>query len=446
MKTLLLAWCFCSVAHARATQSAHRSTGLATGDDDELDVSTALSDSDLADLAGAAPQATGPKDDFDQVPEMPRLQAPKVTSDAKDEQIQNLERSVLNLVNQGASPGMVAFVEELRQLVDGKMKKELRNQQNTTQSTLNAHFGAIAHCAQQDWREVLDVALGQDVKANASSVESFGLQPLAQKHRLCRWGEWQRWEEKTSTQAAMEKSKETKDYLCGLYAGNESHRAAPVGDSGNCVMGSKYPASSQTRHIDFLRDQLAWWEDQLQQIQTSRVQCTAASEAYDSALAMFQQASTAHADVQKTCNATQVQLDEASCRYKAYSQKKCELIAHCADTAWQTYHDTWNEALTEAQFLQAQMRALLRIECYLGAFQLSNMTDGILQCKRKDFHNHTHVTSLAFQPQAQPAAHSCLVDKENVAGFCVYEGKYYANTSNLSQPCAASCCHKTCVL
>eukprot|EP00913_Durusdinium_trenchii_P014284 g13402.t1 len=141
----------------------------------------------------------------------------------KDEQIQNLERSVLNLVNQGASPGMVAFVEELRQLVDGKMKKELlrlfwsstvlcvrelRNQQNTTQSTLNAHFGAIAHCAQQDWREVLDVALGQDVKANASSVESFGLQPLAQKHRLCRWGEWQRWEEKTSTQAAMEKSKE----------------------------------------------------------------------------------------------------------------------------------------------------------------------------------------------------------------------------------------------
>eukprot|EP00913_Durusdinium_trenchii_P006793 g6385.t1 len=39
MKTLLLAWCFCSVAHARATQSAHRSTGLATGDDDELDVS-----------------------------------------------------------------------------------------------------------------------------------------------------------------------------------------------------------------------------------------------------------------------------------------------------------------------------------------------------------------------------------------------------------------------
>ncbi|CAK9043454.1 unnamed protein product [Durusdinium trenchii] len=336
---------------------AHRSTGLATGDDDELDVSTALSDSDLADLAGAAPQATGPKDDFDQVPEMPRLQAPKVTSDAKDEQIQNLERSVLNLVNQGASPGMVAFVEELRQLVDGKMKKELRNQQNTTQSTLNAHFGAIAHCAQQDWREVLDVALGQDVKANASSVESFGLQPLAQKHRLCRWGEWQRWEEKTSTQAAMEKSKETKDYLCGLYAGNESHRAAPVGDSGNCVMGSKYPASSQTRHIDFLRDQLAWWEDQLQQIQTSRVQCTAASEAYDSALAMFQQASTAHADVQKTCNATQVQLDEASCRYKAYSQKKCELIAHCADTAWQTYHDTWNEALTEAQFLQAVGRA-----------------------------------------------------------------------------------------
>eukprot|EP00913_Durusdinium_trenchii_P014285 g13403.t1 len=171
---------------------------------------------------------------------------------------------------------------------------------------------------------------------------------------------------------------------------------------------------------------------------------------------MFQQASTAHADVQKTCNATQVQLDEASCRYKAYSQKKCELIAHCADTrsfcqgwlwdvgdtAWQTYHDTWNEALTEAQFLQAQMRALLRIECYLGAFQLSNMTDGILQCKRKDweyssqdFHNHTHVTSLAILGLAQPAAHSCLVDKENVAGFCVYEGKYYANTSNLSQPC-----------
>ncbi|CAJ1446818.1 unnamed protein product, partial [Effrenium voratum] len=49
---------------------------------------------------------------------------------------------------------------------------------------------------------------------------------------------------------------------------------------------------------------------------------------------------------------------------------KCQLISSCEDCNWKTYNETFAAAKHEEKFLQAQMHALLRIDCYLGVFEL----------------------------------------------------------------------------
>lgn len=234
-------------------------------------------------------------------------------------------------------------------------------------------------------------------------------------------------------------------YACKLYAGNESDRLLPVGDSNRCIMDvEKYPLSSKTRHIDYLKDQLAFWDAEYQKIVDSRVQCTSNTKAYEAHKVTVDQAKTALAEVRTACNEAQAKMDETSCGYKASITKKCELVARCQESTWKTYNETLTTARTEEIFLKAQMSTLERIECYLGAFELSDMREGILQCKDKDFQQHEEAIKMSFHARARPEPSECQMDKENVAGYCAYEGKYYANTSNLSQSCNASCCSERC--
>lgn len=453
-------WCLACLALGRSLKTPSGAADLAdrlataqNGSDDALDLSSVLNEG--ADAGKSA------FEDEDPVPDLPlEVTAPAaaavapaptaetLTSKAEtampDDDIQNLERSVLNLVNQGASPGMVTFVAEVRKLVHGKMKKELHLQHSATEKSLKASYVAIAGCSSRDWREMLNVALSHDVNGSFT-LETYKLPELAEEHRNCRDVEAERTGRVADLQSMADFFMANAAYACGLYAGNESHRLLPVGDSNRCIMDvEKYPVSSRTRHLDYLKDQLAFWDAEYQKIVDSRVQCTSNTKAYEKHQVLVNQAKTALADVRQACNEAQAKMDEASCGYKASVTKKCELIARCQESTWKTYNETLTTARTEEIFLKAQMSTLERIECYLGAFELSNMTEGILQCKDKDFQHHEEVNKMLFRAEAKPEPSECEMDKENVAGYCAYEGKYYANTSNLSQPCNASCCSASC--
>lgn len=451
-------WCIACLALGRSltpSGAALADSLAAQSGDDALDLSSVLNEGAVDAGKSLSEDLQDPEDPVPELPlEVTSLAAPATPptvavpvprnkAEMPDDDIQNLERSVLNLVNQGASPGMVTFVAEVRKLVHGKMKKELHLQHSATEKSLNASYVAIAGCSSRDWREMLNVALSRDV--NGSSLETYKLPELAEDHRKCRDVEAERAARVADLQSLADVFMANTVYACKLYAGNESDRLLPVGDSNRCIMDvEKYPLSSKTRHIDYLKDQLAFWDAEYQKIVDSRVQCTSNTKAYEAHKVTVDQAKTALAEVRTACNEAQAKMDETSCGYKASITKKCELVARCQESTWKTYNETLTTARTEEIFLKAQMSTLERIECYLGAFELSDMREGILQCKDKDFQQHEEAIKMSFHARARPEPSECQMDKENVAGYCAYEGKYYANTSNLSQSCNASCCSERC--
>jgi len=429
--------------------------GLQIQGGDELDLSailngeeTALSDktsADSADSSDEIPQLDLPDDRSTKSSLTTKAKgSSEMRIDSSDDEIHNLERSVLNLVNQGASPGMMSFVNEVRKLLHFKMKKELLLQHSTMQKLLNASYDAIATCSSRDWREMLNVALSHDVNGSFT-VESYRLPKLSDEHRNCRDMQAKRMERLAELESLTDDAKAAMMATCAAYTSNETERLIPVGDSNRCVMdAAKYPLNQKSRHIDYLKDQLAFWDAEYQKIVDSRVQCQNATEAFKSHKVMVDKASIALGDVKQSCNEAQAKMDEASCGYKASLVKTCELIARCADNSWKSYNDTLVTAKTEEIFLKDQMNVLVRIDCYLGALQSNDMQEGIKYCKEKDFHVHPDVLGMTFLAHERPESRECKMDKDNVAGYCDYEGKYYGNTSKLSQPCNASCCSRTC--
>jgi len=432
--------------------------GLQIQGGDELDLSAILNGQETARSDKTADSSA---DSSDEIPEldlpddrsMASASTPKAVPgsfremsriDSSDDEIRNLERSVLNLVNQGASPGMMSFVNEVRKLLHFKMKKELLLQHSTMQKLLNVSYDAISTCSSRDWREILNVALSHDVNGSFT-VESYRLPKLADEHRNCRDMQAKRMERLAELESLTDDAKAAMMATCAVYASNETERLIPVGDSNRCVMdAAKYPLNQKSRHVDYLKDQLAFWDAEYQKILDSRVQCQNATEAFKSHKVMVDKASIALRDVKQSCNEAQAKMDEASCGYKASLVKTCELIARCADNSWKSYNDTLVTAKTEEIFLKDQMNVLVRIDCYLGALQSNDMQEGVKYCKEKDFHVHPDVLGMTFLAHERPEIKECKMDKENVAGYCDYEGKYYGNTSDLSQPCNASCCSRTC--
>ncbi|CAE7736544.1 unnamed protein product, partial [Symbiodinium pilosum] len=231
------------------------------------------------------------------------------------------------------------------------------------------------------------------------------------------------------------------DVQCAYYSGNETARTFPVGTSRDCLFNTdRYPATSTRRYIDFLQDQLAWWDKEYMKIRASRELCEQAKEDVVEKERIAAEAKKVFEETREFCSKSQVSLDEASCSNEKAAEQKCSTAGSCVDTNWKIYNGTLTHAKVEETFLQAQMRAVVRIHCYLGIFELSNVSAGIENCKHKDYRKDPNVTAMTFNAHDKPHVPSCHHDLADVAGYCVYEDKYYSRTFGLSDPCTASCC------
>ncbi|CAE7377408.1 unnamed protein product [Symbiodinium natans] len=279
--------------------------------------------------------------------------------------------------------------------------------------------------------------------ANVSrySPDGFRLPVLANEHRNCRQIQakvqkyWEAMEE------LAKDAKARMEVLCAYYAGNETSRTFPVGTSRDCLFNTdRYPAGSERRYIDFLQDQLAWWDKEYMKIRQSREQCEQAKQDLEDYQRHAAEAKNVFGQNLAYCAKAQESLDEASCSYKAAVKEKCTDAGGCVDNSWKTYNGTLQQAKVEETFLKAQMRAVMRIDCYLGVFELKDVAAGIEACKHKDYRNHTNVTAMEFPTQSKPHVPACRYDFADIAGYCSYEDKYYSHTFGLSDPCTASCC------
>jgi len=404
-------------------------------------------DSDfLKEAAAISPMV--PADDFDRAKEVEKASTSAPTSTTSDDggpELARLERSVLELVNQGATPGMVAFIEEVRNILDQKMRKEISQQHNATKQTLDAHFAALLQCSSQD--DTPNNSSKLSPVAGAVNVSSrynpshFQLPELGKEHRSCRRVQTKLHQHAKEMDRLVGEAKVTMDLLCAYFAGNETSRSCAVGTAKDCVFSAdRYPPANHNRYIDFLRDQLAWWDDQYQKIHRSRVMCQSAQEEWEQKKRSAFQAKEAYEKGIASCKEAQAKMDEASCSYKKALDEKCERERCCADTNWKVYNESLAQAKVEETFLKAQMRAVMRIHCYLGIFEYKNVSDGVEKCRAKDFTRDPNVTAMMFVGRTKPNLTSCDYDLADVVGYCAYEDKYYGNTSGLSDPCSASCC------
>ncbi|CAE7480551.1 unnamed protein product, partial [Symbiodinium necroappetens] len=279
-------------------------------------------------------------------------------------------------------PGMVAFIEEVRTILDNKMRKELYEQHNATTRALAAQYDAVLKCFVEDVESYKNASTAENF--SRYSPDGFRLPALADEHRNCRQIQakvrvyWEDMEE------LAKDAKARMEVLCAYYAGNETSRTFPVGTSRDCLFNTdRYPAVSGTRYIDFLKDQLAWWDKEYMKIRESREQCERAKQDVAEYERNAAEAKNAFDQTLTFCAKSQDTLDEASCSYKAAVKEKCREAGGCVDGNWTIYNRTLQQAKVEETFLKAQMRAVMRIHCYLGVFELKDVAAGIETCKGK---------------------------------------------------------------
>ncbi|CAK9069888.1 unnamed protein product [Durusdinium trenchii] len=108
------------------------------------------------------------------------------------------------------------------------------------------------------------------------------------------------------------------------------------------------------------------------------------------------------------CCAPRTQAEDAKCKELANQRKAWEDYDVCYDSKFPQWETTKAEQLAQMPSLQAQMRSILRMICYIESFG-ENQAAKLNQCMEKDYTKHPEVVALTLEPG--------LPDEEKVDAF-----------------------------
>lgn len=356
-----------------------------------------------------------------------------------NQELDNLELSVLKLAKSGASPGVAGFVEEIRTILDTKMRVEVWRIRNATEANLDTLYQGLMNCSV--------------VKTNLTELipDTFLLPSLNASHRSCRKDQHLAHDMSIGTRGLADSIFKLKEVYCDAYSSNDSLSNHPGANQCNpCLCCTGRVFQDDNAAYNYFEYQEVFWTDLYSMAQFSRERCGNYTTLWEDADVNATRAEAAEAVLKDKCTALQSQMDTASCDYEATWNRKCSptqdgSYPKCYDEQLELYSVAWGQAYpTQQTSLQDQMRAILRINCYLGVFNLSNIDAGITVCRDTDYLDDSHVKSLAFTKHQIPAPASCGArPMQHWAGYVEYEAMYYADTHALSDTCGASCCKNT---
>eukprot|EP00933_Yihiella_yeosuensis_P062445 TRINITY_DN6539_c4_g1_i1.p1 TRINITY_DN6539_c4_g1~~TRINITY_DN6539_c4_g1_i1.p1 ORF type:complete len:554 (-),score=99.22 TRINITY_DN6539_c4_g1_i1:141-1802(-) len=356
--------------------------------------------------------------------------------------LDNLEQSVLKLVAQGVTPAETNLLVNIQAILDTKMKVEIMGQFNATRDELDKRFEAIGKCTTPSHLR--------------ASPEKYGLSKLAEKYRTCRHAEKRLMEERDTLKSQSDASKLLKDQYCGYAERNATPSTQP--GIGQCNFDNQYYQGGEAV-IDYMRDQLEFWDGIWKVLKFSRERCDKQKKIYVAEGGKLSYTQVELNSTKRTCDHYQDGLDVASCRYKAATLDQCSTYTSCYNSTLQAYESVWqkasattstngtsgnSDALFTQEFLRAQYASVRRIECYLDAMKAPNTQEEMDRCQASSMANDPQVQRITFPVRVIDGRRQCgeglTLQYEDDAGRPEFATKYYTGDFNLRKTCDQICC------
>jgi len=467
-------------------------------EDDTDTANVALDPSDIAELAETAPEPEKPPT-MKTSSSMTSLSSEGAKSTSAghalfgnlerlpptgNKELDDLENSILNLAASGyASQDMMDFVAEIQAILTDKMTASIMQTYRNTNATL-----------QQDCNRLNGCSSSYDTKAGNLTKDAYSMEAKKSYHQVCRRHQYEASQNWQLCQLKATAQNRLNQQYCILFNSNMS---LSWPDDSQCVFQQRSYPDPATKIIDFYYDQrdffaawrdiftYAWWR--CYSTQCDPVKRTYAPDA--SITKSLKRMNLTYPlpgfnftvdnclgdpcpnpnDIGAICDQAQDAMDGAGCNLTTSWLQLCGPqgdYTMCYQNAQQTYLKDWNNSVSALQTqLQGQMRAIIRMQCYLGVFNLTNVSAGIVACRTASaptdpnvtcqnvshfyFPNvkylnctHPNVTYLTFYPCTYKTTIGCPADPRpvNDPNTTDYKGYYYQNCYNLQGQCRQSCC------
>jgi hypothetical protein len=361
------------------------------------------------------------------------------TSIAKTEsgfqkEIDNLAAAVLKLARSGKlADGMQDFITEVQTILDLKMKQYIRDQFNQNNQSLYYSYGNISTCAN-----------GITNFGGMTNV-TYNMPSLSTAHCSCR-------QEQTHLQEIYDAAYRFTNASCGLR--DQYCRFKTDNDTlQDAIDGLTQCSTTPYANNDvkkYLQDQYNFYLAQYQIALYAKQRCDDAETNCQIATNASQAAYAKWLSKKMDCDAAQKDLDEASCTYRT------DWLASCGnngtyDACYDKKVGCFNQSLAETAALQntlvTQMSEVLRISCFLGALNSTNINNEIQTCKSASYSSASDVTALMFPTYVLPPRKPAFCFPSPNASWAssgqVYSSTWYPTCSSLAGSCNATCCAAT---
>lgn len=374
--------------------------------------------------------------------------------------IANIENQVLRLASAAAKSGkadsaMIEMVNSIIAILNASVKVPLDQQSTALNDNLDSLRNSMTTCYY--------AALNASTQATS---DMYNLSTLAAEHLACRQQQVLDTETATRLRSLANAYADQMAVWCGSY--NTSEQGYLLDGRAQCLVN--HGAYHGTYWLSsFYQDQSAFWANLYNIVVAARLRCENATaiwqEAENNATAAEAVVTTKTAE----CDQDQMQMDAASCSFKAYidglwSTDTGSSTAGCYATADAEFNTSYAHAVTETDYLNVQLQGIWRIECYLNAFTQEDISGTISTCQGKQYSNATTLfdgsigyyypypcdwscTTVGTTPAPPVAPHECADRYSNmsdIAGTPDYENAHYYPYKALVFECNATCCPNAC--
>jgi len=379
--------------------------------------------------------------------------------------IANIENQVLRLASAAAKTGkadsaMIEMVDSIIAILNTSVKVPLDGQSTALNDNLNSLRTQMTDC--------YNAALNASSQTTADGPP-FNLSTLAAEHRACRQEQQSLTQTATRLRSLASAYADQRNVWCTNYTGLETGYL--IDGRAQCLVN--HGAYHGTWWLSsFYQDQSVFWTNLYSIILNAKMRCDNATSIWQQADANATAAEALVVGKTAECDYDQIQMDGASCQYKAYIDGLWSTdisnwhsdSTSCYTGASSAFNSSYAHAITETDYLNVQLEGVWRIECYLNSFTQVNIDENITHCQQKQYANATTLydgsigyyypypcdwscTTVGTTPPPPVAPHECqdrYGNMSDIAGTPDYENAHYYPYKALVFECNATCCPNAC--
>eukprot|EP00931_Biecheleriopsis_adriatica_P099661 TRINITY_DN7432_c0_g1_i2.p1 TRINITY_DN7432_c0_g1~~TRINITY_DN7432_c0_g1_i2.p1 ORF type:complete len:644 (+),score=99.66 TRINITY_DN7432_c0_g1_i2:167-1933(+) len=337
--------------------------------------------------------------------------------------LEGIEASLMSMAEEGATPELAPFIDQISQLVS-QMKVEVSRTATSAQTSLDASWNAFLTCNQT----------------------SMDLSSMNASLRNCWTSESAKYSDYTSCTALCDVKNATAAVECQHFSAKDVFP-----NPGFCKWPTQAHTMSTFQWMGILKTdfqtQLATWN------QLSAA-CNNATTTANDCYAGCQTQQDALAAKRLECDTLQGDMESAACGDTGDACSRYQTCYSTKQAAWISTNTS--VALQEAAYIQ-EYRGILRVECLLGAFNLSiqtgtNLSMGLATCQGTTYTSSDWSTiQISYYDVSANPLKSCIStsgdgSQDSVPGSSAWNLKYFSNlpTGVVAAACSATCCYTNC--